>query len=146
MIHHPLIWLKRLRHRKGYGVHSPFAYDFLRDVVYEKNHYYAYEDIDKRLKGNLWQRLCQRKRERLLFRLQNWCGERPFIHVVQWSPEVGRQLSPDAMLVLDSLQDNLTAWDRIKKDARTRVTFDLYDMGIALFTPTLNKQNYIVNW
>ena len=146
MIHHPLIWLKRLPHRKGYGVHSPFAYNFLRDVVYESNHYYAYEDIEHHLKGNWWQRRCQRKRERLLFRLRNWCGERPFIHVMQWNPEVGRSLSPDAMLVLDALQDNLPAWDMIKKDARTRVTFDLYDMGIALFTPTLNKQNYIVNW
>lgn len=146
MIHHPLIWLKRLPHRKGYGVHSPFAYNFLRDVVYERSHYYAYEDIERHLEGNWWQRLCQRKRERLLFRLRNWCGERPFIHAAQWSPEVGKRLSPDAMLVLDNLQDNLTAWEMIKKDARTRVTFDLYDMGIALFTPTLNKQDYIVNW
>ena len=59
---------------------------------------------------------------------------------------MARQLTPDAMLVLDHLQDNLVAWQRIKKDARTRITFDLYDLGIALFNPELTKQNYIVNW
>ncbi|MBR4709309.1 MAG: hypothetical protein IKM71_05875 [Bacteroidaceae bacterium] len=146
MIHHPLIWLRRFRHRKGYGVHSPYAYNFLRDVIYESNHYYAYDEIEKKVKGNWWQRMVMRKRERLLFRLKNWCGERPFIHAMSWSGEVARQLTPDAMLVLDHLQDNLVAWQRIKKDARTRVTFDLYDLGIALFNPELTKQNYIVNW
>ena len=82
MIHHPLIWLRRFRHRKGYGVHSPYAYNFLRDVIYESNHYYAYDEIEKKVKGNCWQRMVMRKRERLLFRLKNWCGERPFIQTM----------------------------------------------------------------
>ena len=146
MIHHPFVWLKRLRHRRGYGVHSPFAYNFLRDVVYERNHYYAYADIEQRLKGNWWQRMCERKRERLLFRLRNWCGDHPFIHITQWSNDVAQRLTPDAMLVLDRLQDNLVAWHRIKKDGRTRITFDLYDLGVALFNPSFTKQDYIVNW
>ena len=27
------VWLKRFRHRKGYGVHSPFAYDFITRII-----------------------------------------------------------------------------------------------------------------
>lgn len=39
------IWLKRFRHRRGYGVHSPFAFDFLTNVVYERGEYYAYRAL-----------------------------------------------------------------------------------------------------
>ena len=51
----PWIWLKRFRHRRGYGVHSPFAFAFLTDVVYERNAYYAYHELDASLAW--WQRL-----------------------------------------------------------------------------------------
>ena len=30
------VWLKRFRHRKGYGVHSPFAYNFITRIIYGK--------------------------------------------------------------------------------------------------------------
>ena len=30
------VWLKRFRHRKGYGVHSPFAFDFITRIIYGK--------------------------------------------------------------------------------------------------------------
>lgn len=146
MIHHPLIWIRRFRHRKGYGVHSPFAYTFLRDVIYEGNHYYAYADIEKELTGNCWKRMVMRKHKRLLFRLKNWSGDRPFVYTSSWNNEVAQRLSSDTVLVLDSLQDNLAAWQRIQNDGNTRVTFDLYDLGIALFEPELTKHNYIVNW
>ena len=50
----PFIWLRRFRHRRGYGVHSPFAFDFITDVVYERTAYYKYKDLrerEKQLKG-----------------------------------------------------------------------------------------------
>jgi hypothetical protein len=37
--------LKRLRTAKGFGVHSPFAYNFITNVLFEKHPYYAYSDI-----------------------------------------------------------------------------------------------------
>lgn len=40
--------LKRIRHRRGYGVHSPFAFNFLTYVVYERGEYYAYRDLAAR--------------------------------------------------------------------------------------------------
>lgn len=35
------------RHRKGFGVHSPYVFSFLNDVVYEKNPYYSYDNIEQ---------------------------------------------------------------------------------------------------
>ena len=31
----PFIWLYRFRHRCGYGVHSPFAFNLITHVIYE---------------------------------------------------------------------------------------------------------------
>ena len=31
----PFIWLSRFRHRCGYGVHSPFAFSLITQVIYE---------------------------------------------------------------------------------------------------------------
>lgn len=34
--------LHRIRHRRGHGVHSPFAYDVITQVIEERHPYYAY--------------------------------------------------------------------------------------------------------
>ena len=69
---HPLVWLRRFRHRKGYGVHSPFAYSFIRGVLLEPWPYYAYAELDRL--HPWWQRhvLTYPVRcRRMLFRLAN---------------------------------------------------------------------------
>lgn len=35
------------RHTKGYGVHSPYLFNFVRFVIRERNKYYLYDDIEK---------------------------------------------------------------------------------------------------
>lgn len=73
----PLIWLCRFRHRCGYGVHSPFAFNLITQVIYEKATYYKYKDLlkeQKRLapeKDKYWGRESKRVK-RLLFRLVNY--------------------------------------------------------------------------
>ena len=54
--------LKRLRHRRGFGIHSPWAYTFVREVLCPRRGYayYAYCGLP-RLHGHI--------NERLLFRL-----------------------------------------------------------------------------
>ena len=44
-IRRPWVWLARVRKRRGYGVHSPFAYGFLRGVLLETSPYYAYSRL-----------------------------------------------------------------------------------------------------
>lgn len=68
----PFIWLIRIRKRCGYGVHSPFAFDLITNVFYEKAAYYAYAELreeEKRLRFSADH--SSTKVKRLLFRLVN---------------------------------------------------------------------------
>ena len=69
----PLVWLRRFPHRRGYGIHSPWAYAFVRGVLLERGHYYAYAELEhtypwltRRLRHHTIQ--CQR----LMLRLANY--------------------------------------------------------------------------
>lgn len=73
-IKRPFVWLSRFRYRCGYGVHSPFAFGLITDVIYEKMPYYAYDSLKKEQKILTSVRGCNKglqKVNRLLFRLVN---------------------------------------------------------------------------
>lgn len=73
----PFIWLRRFRNRCGYGVHSPFAFNLITQVIYQPTPYYKYKDLEaeeKRLapeKNKQWM-YESRKVKQFLFRLVNY--------------------------------------------------------------------------
>ncbi len=68
----PLIWLRRIRKRRGYGVHSPFAFDMLTQVIYSPGQYYAYRELNGlHTPADRMLRPRRRAVDRLLFRLVN---------------------------------------------------------------------------
>lgn len=85
-----LIWLKRIRHRKGYGVHSPFAFNLITQVVYETYPYYAYRKL-KRLRKELLggkealtvtgSHISDPRVDELLFRLVNYVSPGTIIEI-----------------------------------------------------------------
>ena len=77
LIRRPWIWLLRFRKRKGYGVHSPFAFSFIRGVVLEGGAYYAYAPLSLLHPWWVrWGRLYPMTCRRLLFRLANFAEPR----------------------------------------------------------------------
>ncbi len=82
----PFVWLCRFRHRCGYGVHSPFAFNFITNVIYERAPYYKYEGLraaQKQMapqKGKSWGYEPLRIK-RLLFRVVNYCQPATMIDV-----------------------------------------------------------------
>lgn len=48
----PLSWLKRFRQSRGYGVHSPFAFELIQKVLSSRTHYYAFDEIADHLSAN----------------------------------------------------------------------------------------------
>ncbi len=61
-------WVRRFRHRRGYGIHSPFAFNLVTRVVYEEGEFYAYAPLSEQRKrrGGVAE-----KDDRLMLRLIN---------------------------------------------------------------------------
>lgn len=64
-----LVWLRRSRYSRGFGVQSPFAYRFVRYVVNEHYPYYAYEQLSEQM-PDIGKKA--HKLGRLYFRIANW--------------------------------------------------------------------------
>lgn len=60
-------WYKRLRHSKGFGIHSPFAFMLVNEVINCRCRYYGYDDIEPYI--DLMKGSKQRRLARLLIRL-----------------------------------------------------------------------------
>lgn len=169
----PLVWLARFRHRCGYGVHSPFAFRFITDVIYERQPFYAYQTLTTLLPTK---HLFRRKRGlELLLRLANYQqpnviamqGEASlptaYLHAgcrrAQITPiELCRQAQlcyltqPDdraASLLAQGgmlILDNLHHHRQWFRQLPATLHFDLYDLGIALFALPYHPQYYVVNF
>lgn len=70
--------LNRIKRSRGFGIHSPFAFNFILRVLRERNHYYAYTAIKRRrkraysLSGSLPEghpRVISSRNAKLLFRI-----------------------------------------------------------------------------
>ena len=68
-IKRPLRWIRRFRKRRGYGIHSPFAFQWVTGVVYERGVYYAYKELAEQFKAA--QHHVRLKDLQLLFRITN---------------------------------------------------------------------------
>ena len=62
----------RFRHKRGFGVHSPFVFDLITNVIKERNLYNDFERIETRDKL----RSSEKKLCRLLFRLSDYLSYR----------------------------------------------------------------------
>ncbi len=201
----PFIWLLRFRYRCGYGVHSPFAFNLITFVIYERTPYYKYKELKAKQKelvlpfsGKCW-KYEPEKIKRLLFRLVNYA--RPdtivdagtlaasslylkagkegadyiaasalselfleagvpvdFLYLHDYRhPEFvesvfsvcAARTTCKSVFVIEGIRYTskmFALWKRMKQDARTGVSFDLYDIGIIFFDKTKIKQDYIVNF
>ena len=169
----PFIWLARFRHRCGYGVHSPFAFRFITEVIYERHPYYADRELDKELPLSM--RLRQRRGLHLLLRLSNhlqpktivlprdaWWEKRYMLsgchraNIQCQLPEgevamcLLAEPSDEALRHLGEhsvlLLDNLHLHRDWFQSLPSVVSFDLYDFGIAFFDKQYNKQYYKVSF
>lgn len=82
-----LLLYRFLRYRKGFGVHSPFAFSFITKVVDERCKYYAYNDIElirRQLihNGSLAVKNdIKRSHGELLFRVVNWFKPKTLLQI-----------------------------------------------------------------
>lgn len=179
--------LCRFRHRRGYGIHSPFAFGLVTKVFYERGAYYAYAPL-RNMRRQIAHNTTERG-DRLMLRLinafqPNDCfigGEQTqltaqylragkpscqfwpiesldaaeeldmlYLDMPDWEPWATKALtkmSDKGCIVVRGIHRNarmLKAWQRLTKQEVVRVSFDLYDYGVACFRQDLHKQDYII--
>ena len=133
--------IPRAAHRRGFGVQSPWAYELVRDVLYESLPYYAYDE--QNLSSPMQQQL---------FRIQNHFQGQPIIVIDekgekanQRGEEVLQTATPDTVLILEHINDeNADLWTRIVDDPHTIITFDMRKRGMVIFDKKRIKQNYLL--
>ena len=189
-IKHFWIRLCRISHRKGYGIHSPFAFNLVTGVIYERAQYYAYAELAEKFAAEA--RDYPQRDLRLLMRLCNDAGPRRGIIIcpenqaipaylkrgcaacrftthaavpqgdagsIDWAyvgtdadladalPGLLTLASDRCVIVIRGIcrtPQTAAAWEQLKSDERVRVTFDLYDYGLAYFESRLNKEDYVI--
>lgn len=140
-IHLLITALPRALHRRGYGIQSPWAYELVRDVLFEPLHYYAYEE--QGLNTPL---------ERQLYRIRNHYQGCPIIIIgtkgeaaaLQYE-ETLQKATPDTVLIIEHIHDeNAELWTYIVHDPRAIITFDMRQRGLVFFDKKRIKQNYLL--
>ena len=145
------VWLKRFRHRKGYGVHSPFAFDFITRVIYGK-----LPNAERRAlhKASKYKKE-SRKVTELLHKLEKeasflvYVNQADPIYINKVYEEKADKMDSKSIMVIYGIYSNKEmeqVWQRLATDSRSGITFDLYDVGIILFDKKITKQDYIVNF
>lgn len=185
-------WIRlcRISHRKGYGIHSPFAFNLVTGVIYERAQYYAYGELAEKFAAEA--RDYPQRDLRLLLRLCNDAGPRRGIIIcpenqaipaylkrgctacrftthaavpqgdagsIDWAyvgtdadladalPGLLTLASDRCVIVIRGIcrtPQTAAVWEQLKSDERVRVTFDLYDYGLAYFESRLNKEDYVI--
>lgn len=136
----------RIPRTRGFGVQSPFAYRFLRDVIAPGTNGPCI----------LW--LCSdrsRRKKELLSRLDLYCQKRTLVSLklsevdLSYLENCLEHIEPSSVLFVDDIQNtgkSLNLWMRLVEDSRNRVVFDLYDCGILFFDQSHFKRVYRVNY
>jgi predicted O-methyltransferase YrrM len=218
---------RKLRYRKGFGVHSPFIYNLITKVIEEKAPYYIFDEIEQFRKRLSLRKETQHKNYgALLFRIVHFFKCRSILQIRAYTGTLSLYLSmasrkdcscyaleenpgllkavkvfaeqqrlenlhfmagdytgnlkklkafissfdlifinqsgnPEktletlelskhfigekSILIIDGISKNKAMkelWKRIKNDPETRVTIDLFALGIIFFDEKLHKQHY----
>ncbi len=132
----------RAAHRRGFGVQSPWAYELVRDVLFERLPYYAY--AEQGLTTHLNQQL---------FRIRNHYRHQHIIIIdekgtdaaLRYEAVMAHEVTPDTVLIIEHTHDsNADLWQSVVLDPRTVITFDMGRRGMVIFDSKRIKQNYLL--
>ena len=144
----------RWRHRHGFGLHSPWVYEFVRDVLFESNAYYAFRTLRGTAADEQLYRLALwLPTDRLMVEGLSEAGRRhilaakPGLHLVPCSEE---GIGADTCAIIEDISGRgKCLWQRLLAHPRRTAAFDILlsssggqHRGIAFFSPARQRQVY----
>lgn len=121
----------------GFGIQSPTDYAFLHDVIREKMLYYAYADIEKQHPHATQRELRVRK---LIFRVRNAFPHEK-VEVIDRDDTMLISRDARAIMLIGIPLDQSALWQEMLCQ-RHVITFDMRDIGIAIFDAERHSQHY----
>ncbi len=145
----PFDFISRQWQSWGFGVQSPWAYSFVKEVIKERLPYYDYYLIDRKFLNE-----DDRKRQKLYLRLRNRYPKCRF-YSLKGDSKTNHELINnedicfDEVFVLEGIRDNkllYEKWLTIRDENAIGITFDLYDIAICFPANDKFKQHYKLNY
>jgi len=143
--------ITRWRHRHGFGVQSPWAYELVRDALCDHSRFYAFDTL-----GGT-------KRDEQLFRLAHWLHATaiaadglsdtarryllaacPKLAITPLTLPLPETSLPDCAIVEDIAGSGKALWQQLLQQPQTTSAFDLRHRGIAFFDPARQRQIYLL--
>ena len=121
-------YIKAIGHSRGFGIQSPFAYNFIKDLRSVKK--------------------SKTKSESIINHIKRKYGERVIIADASAAMTEAGRANEQTILVVKGIYKNKQShrvWQTLCKEKKATVTFDLYHLGIIFFEQGLSKKNYIAN-
>lgn len=191
------LWIKRIRHLRGFGIQSPSDFYLATSVIYERLPYAAYTEAEKRASAFIPATGSTQRTDRLLLRLVNYFQPislleiapyptRAFLYMQVGKPSASAQsitaeklselqpegwhfmhidhitaiphntietllshANPHSCMVISGIHTtpaNKERWQWILEHRATRISFDLYHLGIVLFNPKRHPEHYQINF
>ena len=146
----PKEYLLRIGKSKGFGIQSPWAYRFVREVVAERWRYYAYDDIERCYPSRY-----ERKYQKFLFRLRNYVSPHTVMvcDIRSLTPEslsdAILSCGPHGAVVIEGIRydkSTLALWRSITLRSDIGITFDMYSFAVCFLDGEIYKQHYKLNF
>jgi len=143
-------YLSRIGKSRGFGIQSPWAYSFVKDVIMEKLPYYEYEEIE-----NAFPNKKECKKQKLYFRIRNFVHNQNFniMNAIDDTFEsiknVALANNGEGVIVIENIYYSAEInekWESIRDSEFIGITFDLYDFAICFMPNTMYKQHYKLNF
>ena len=144
-----------LRYRKGFGVHSPFAFSFITKVIDERCGYYCYQDIElirRQLihKGNkLAGKDIKHTHGELLFRTVNYFKPKTLLQIGSPAGIASLYMTAYAsdlkaiVLEKDASSAETTAWSLQKYHSKARLCAGDYEQTLPAALQELGQVDFV---
>lgn len=147
--------ISRLLHRRGFGIHSPWVYTLLRDVLFESLPYYTFSTLRQQFPCRTRRQIAM---DEQLFRLAHYASPVPLTIIGSVSPSSNEYIrrgkatshhqattAIERIVVVEDITANHDTWQQYVDDPAATATFDIEGRrGIAIYNPQLSKLHYKV--